>query len=242
VRQRVLASILFTDVWHWLRGLGGPGLILVGVVDNSVVPMPGGMDAMVILLAAYQKSLWPYYGLMATFGAVIGGYLTYRLGEKGEERTLEKRIGKRSAEKVYRRFRRRGFLTLAISCIMPPPFPMFPVLPAAGALHYPRKKFFASVSAGRGIRYLAVAYLGRLYGKAIISSLSRYYEAFLYTFIGFASLVGVGALIYFKWYRPKRQCQERARGQRVEEFPMPHGGKSASRSESAAKRKHRQAG
>lgn len=214
--------MLDMDAWHWLRSLGGPGLILLGILDNSVVPLPGSMDAMVILLAAYQRNLWPYYGVMATVGAVIGGFLTYRLGEEGEEKTLEKKIGKTRAENLYRRFQKRGLLTLAISCILPPPFPMTPMLLAAGAMHYPRKKFVASISLGRGVRYLGLAYLGHVYGKGIIASLSKYYEPLLFTLIGLAALAGIGALAYFKWYRPKRQREERERGENVEEFPFPH--------------------
>jgi membrane protein DedA with SNARE-associated domain len=179
---------------------------------------------------------------MATVGAVAGGFLTFRLGEKGEEKTLEKRIGKKRAEKIYRRFRKRGFLTLAISCIMPPPFPMAPVLAAAGAMHYPRKKFLTSVALGRGIRYLGVAYLGHIYGKSIIASLSKYYQPLLYTLVGLASLAGIGALIYFKWYRPKRQREERARGQKVEEFPHPHHKKKVPEPEAAERKKHRRSG
>lgn len=222
MRAPILEWLLALDVWHWFRSLGGPGLILLAILDNSVVPLPGSLDAMVILLAAYQRNLWPYYGFMATVGAVLGGFLTYRLGEKGEEKTLEKKIGKKRAEKVYARFQKRGFSTLAISCIMPPPFPMSPVLLAAGALHYPRKKFFASVSLGRGIRYMGVAYLGHVYGQGIISALSKYYKPLLYSFIGLGVLAGIGALLYFKWYRPKRQREERAQGQKVEQFPLPH--------------------
>ena len=242
MRTRIVESLLDLQVWHWFRSLGGPGLILLALLDNSVVPLPGSLDAMVILLSAYQRNLWPYYGFMATVGAVIGGFLTFRLGEKGEEKTLKKRIGKKSSEKLYKRFQKRGFLTLAISCIMPPPFPMSPVLLAAGAMHYPRKKFFASVSLGRGIRYLGIAYLGHVYGKGIIASLSKYYQPLLYTFIGVAALAGIGALVYFKWYRPKRQREQSARGEKVEQFPLPHHHEKASGHETAPKRRrHRSA-
>lgn len=222
MRFQFLISLAFLNVWSWLRGLGGPGLILIGILDNSVIPLPGSMDAMVILLASYSGSLWAYYAFMAAVGAVLGGFLTFRLGEKGEEEVLEKRIGKKRAEKVYSRFCNRGFSTIVITSMMPPPFPMTPVLLAAGALHYPRKKFFASLALGRSIRYLGVAYLGHVYGKAIISSLSQYYEPLLYTFIGLAALAGIGALVYFKWYRPKRRREERERGEKVEDFPTPH--------------------
>ncbi len=222
MRAQILESILTLQIWHWFRSLGGPGLILLALLDNSVIPLPGSLDAMVILLSAYQRNLWPYYGFMAAIGAVFGGFLTFRLGEEGEEKTLEKRIGKKRAGKLYERFRKRGFLTLAISCILPPPFPMSPVLVAAGAMHYPRKNFFASVALGRGIRYFGIAYLGHAYGKGIISGLSKYYAPLLYAFIGIAVLAGICALIYFAWYRPKRQREERERGEKVEQFPLPH--------------------
>ncbi|MGH9828713.1 MAG: hypothetical protein ACREDR_36290, partial [Blastocatellia bacterium] len=61
----------------WFIHLGGPGLILLGLLDNSVIPMPGSMDALTIVLAAHQRQLWLYYALMATAGAVLGGYVTF---------------------------------------------------------------------------------------------------------------------------------------------------------------------
>jgi membrane protein YqaA with SNARE-associated domain len=206
----------------WLQRLGGPGLILLGILDNSMVPLPGSTDVFTILLTANHRSWWPYYAFMATVGAVIGGYLTYRLGEKGEEETLERKIGKKKAEKVYDSFRKRGFVTVALGAIMPPPFPMVPVLLAAGALHYPRKKFLVSLSLGRGIRFLALSYMAHVYGNAIIGWLSRYYHPLLYGLIALGAAGGIGALIYFKWYRPKRQREERKRGEPVENFPLPH--------------------
>lgn len=217
---RNLYAFFANPIWTWLHRLGGPGLILLGIVDNSMVPLPGSTDVFVILLTAHNRPWWPYYAVMATIGAVVGGYLTYRLGEKGEEETLEKKIGKKQAEKVYERFRKRGFLSVALGAIMPPPFPMVPLLLAAGAMHYPRRKFLVSLSLGRGVRFFTLAFLSHLYGKAIIGWLNRYYQPLLYTLIALAVVGGLGALVYFKWYRPKRQREERRRG--VEQFPIPH--------------------
>jgi membrane protein YqaA with SNARE-associated domain len=217
-----LPLLLANPVWTWLHRLGGPGLILLGILDNSAIPLPGSMDVFVILLAAHHRSWWPYYAFMATVGAVVGGYITYRLGEKGEEETLERKVGKKEAEKAYQRFRKRGFLTVAVGSIMPPPFPMSPLLLAAGALHYPRQKFLASLSLGRGVRYFALAYMAHVYGRSIIGWLDKYYHPLLYILIALASAGGIGALLYFKWYRPKRQREERERGEPVEQFPFPH--------------------
>lgn len=220
-RPPLSTLLLANPIWTWLNRLGGPGLILLGLLDNSVVPLPGSMDVFVIILTAHHRQWWPYYAFMATVGAVIGGYLTYRLGEKGEEETLEKKIGKKKAAKVYARFRKRGFATVALGAILPPPFPMVPVLLAAGALHYPRKKFLASLGLGRAVRFFALAFMAHVYGKAIIGWLSKYYHPLLYALIALAVLGGIAALVYFKWYRPKRQREERQHGEPVEEFPIP---------------------
>lgn len=191
--------------WNWLLHLGGPGLIVIGLLDNSVIPIPGSMDVFVILLTAHHRAGWIYYGLMATVGAVAGGYLTYRLAKKGGKEGLEKKIGKRRAQKVYKKFEKGGFSTVLVGSMIPPPFPMVPVLMAAGILQYSRHKFLSALAIGRGVRFFAVAFLGHVYGTAIIGWLTRYYKPFLYVLIGLAVLGAIAALLYFKGYKAKHQ-------------------------------------
>jgi membrane protein YqaA with SNARE-associated domain len=208
--MRLLLLFVQTNpVWTWLLRLGGPGLIALGLADNSAVPLPGSMDLLVILLSARNREWWPYYAFMATVGAVVGGYLTYRLAEKGGEQALEKRVGKQRAEKVYRRFKQHGFATVAIGAMLPPPVPIVPFLLAAGALKYPRKHFLAALALGRAARFTAVAYLAHRYGQGIIGWVSRYYQPLLYALIILAVLGGVGLLVYLKWYRPRQPQQKR---------------------------------
>src|SRR5438552_19110975 len=92
-----LAALVF--VWPWLVRLGGPGLVLLGIADNSVVPLTGSMDVLTIWLAAGHRNLWPYYALMATAGAVLGGYITYSLGLKGGKEAIERKLSKERAHK-----------------------------------------------------------------------------------------------------------------------------------------------
>lgn len=202
----VWSILIFRSVRNWVLSLGGPGLIVVGLVDNSVIPIPGGMDVFTILLTAHHREHWLYYGLMATVGAVIGGYVTYRLAKKGGKAELEKKVGKERAEKVYKKFEKGGFVSVLVGSVIPPPFPLVPVLMAAGVLQYSRKKFLSALSIGRGVRFFAVAFLGRLYGTQIMGWLSRYYKPFLYTLIGLGIAGGIGAWLYFKWYRPRHQA------------------------------------
>ncbi len=206
-----LSSLIAVPLMNWLHRLGGPGLILLGVADQSVVPLPGSMDVLTIVLAASHPGWWPYYAVMATVGSLVGGFLTYRLAEKGGKETLEKKIGGERAEKVYKKFEKRGFVTVFVGAILPPPFPIVPFLMAAGALQYPTRKFLGALGAGRGLRFVAVAYLGHRYGKSIIGFLSQYRAPALYTLIGLAVAGGIGALVYLKWHRTKRQPQPRRR-------------------------------
>ena len=198
-------------------------MILLGIADNTpfVSAPAGSVDVFVILLAAHRQEWWAYYALMATVGEVLGGYMTYRLAEKGGEETLEKKVGRARAEKVYHHFEKRGGFTVFTGSILPPPFPFTSVLMAAGIMQYPREKFFSALTAGRALRFFAVAYLGRIYGQRMIGFFSRYYHPMLYVLIALAVVAGIGALVYFKWYRPKVQREERKRGEPVEEFPVP---------------------
>jgi membrane protein DedA with SNARE-associated domain len=224
--MRFLISVALTGSLTWLQRLGGAGLIALGLVDNSAIPLPGSMDVLVVLLSAHHREWWPYYAFMAVTGAILGGYLTYRLAEKGGEQTLEKKVGKKRAEKVYSRFKKHGFATIVVGAILPPPFPVVPFLLAAGALHYPKKNFIAALAAGRAVRYLGLAYLGHIYGTQILGWLSRYYQPILYTLIGLAVAGAVAALVYFKWQRPKRQNEERRTGKKVKALPFRGGPKT----------------
>jgi membrane protein YqaA with SNARE-associated domain len=215
----LLSLVVANSLWTWLQRIGGPSLIALGLADNSVIPLPGSMDLLVILLAAHQPQRWPYYALMATIGAVIGGYLTYRLAEKGGEGTLEKRVGKKRAEKVYRRFKAHGFATVAVGAILPPPFPVVPFLLAAGALRYPARNFLAALALGRAARFVALAYLAHRYGSGIVGWVSRYYHPLLYALIGLAVVGGIAGLAYWKWYLPNHQKE--SRGGKVTQMPSP---------------------
>src|SRR3984957_7150433 len=79
-------------VRHWFITRGGPGLIVLGLLDNSIDPNPGSMDAMTIVLAAHQRTWWPYYAVMATGGSVVGAYVTYRLARNRGEKAVNHRL------------------------------------------------------------------------------------------------------------------------------------------------------
>src|SRR5580704_12560561 len=187
-----LQTLLAVSTWVRLRRLGGWGLVLLGVADNSVVPLTGSMDVLTIWLAARHHEPWPYYALMATIGAVIGGYITYALARKGGKEAMERKLSKRRAAQFSKAFARWGFAAVAIPALMPPPFPFVPFLLAAGAMQYSPKKFLGALTVGRGVRYSIVAGLGFLYGSHILRFFNRYYKPAMAILIGLAV---IGAVI-----------------------------------------------
>jgi len=184
-----------------LHRLGSIGLIPLGIADNSVIPLPGSMDVLTIWLAAHDRPHWYLYAIVATVGAVIGGYITYRLAQKGGRSSLEKRFGKKRISKVYRRFERWGFGAVAIPALLPPPFPIVPFLLAAGAMQYSRKKFLAALAVGRGIRFTILAVLGTIYGTHIVRFFSKYYKPSLIVLIAVSVIAGILALSQYLRYR-----------------------------------------
>ena len=210
----VLGLVAIPDsVWSWIPGLGGLGLILLGLVDNTpfVSAPPGSEDVFLILLCAHHPHWWVYYAFMATVGEVLGGYLGYRLSAKGGHETFEKKVGRPRAEKIYKYFEKRGFLTVLAGSMLPPPFPFSPVVMAAGVMQYPRKKFLSALFTGRTTRFLIEAFLGRVYGQQMIAFFSRHYRPLLYVLIAVLVTAGVGTVVYFKWYKPKQERGGEAR-------------------------------
>jgi membrane protein DedA with SNARE-associated domain len=139
---------------------------------------------------------------MATIGSLIGGYLTYRIGLKGGQQTLDKKLSRKRAQQAEHIVQRYGFWSVAVTAICPPPVPIVPTLIVAGALKYPPQKFLTALALGRSARYTLLAYLGHRYGRHIVRWLSRYYQPLLYILI---ALAVVGALVAIYYWRRQRK-------------------------------------
>jgi membrane protein YqaA with SNARE-associated domain len=156
-----------------------------------VIPIPGSMDAMTIVLSAHQRTWWPYYAVMATIGSVVGAYVTYRLARKQGEKALHDRVSPRNVKRVTETFEKYGFGAIAVPALLPPPMPMVPFVIAAGALQYSTKKFLAAITLGRIVRYCILAYLGSVYGRKIFAVVLAHGEVTLEVTIGLAVVAGL---------------------------------------------------
>jgi membrane protein YqaA with SNARE-associated domain len=202
-----MSMALPESAWKWIHGLGGPGLIFLGILDNTpfISAPPGSIDLFVILLAAHRHDwwAWAYYALMATIGEVMGGYLTYRLAEKGGQVTLEKKVGKSRAQKLYKAFEKHGSATVLVGSLVPPPFPFTSVLITAGVMQHPKNKFLVALTAGRTLRFFIAAGLSHIYGRQIANVFSAHYNLMVRVLVILAIATAAGTAAYFAWFRPK---------------------------------------
>jgi membrane protein YqaA with SNARE-associated domain len=206
--RQILAFVAPTvahSVRRWIFHLGGLGFIPLGLLDSSVIPLPGSMDVLTIVLSARKQELWLYYALMATVGSVIGGYVTYRLARKGGKETLERKFPDRTLEKVYRIFGRWGFVAIAIAALLPPPAPMVPFLFAAGAMQYSVKKFLVALTLGRLFRYSILAFLAAHYGRPVLTIIFQLGHPALIAVIGLIA-AAMAALIFILASKRKKRA------------------------------------
>lgn len=195
------AILLNSTVLALARRFGVLAFLALGLIDQSVIPVPGSLDALVVLFVASKPDLWWYYPLWATAGATLGAYVTFRLARKGGKEALEKKLGKKKADKAHRIFSRWGFWSVFIGTILPPPVPIVPFLAVAGVMEYPTYRFLLATASGRMLRFSIVAYVTKLYGKNIFGFLTRYYKPALYSLIALAIVGGIIGLFFYLRHR-----------------------------------------
>lgn len=202
------ASFIFSAAHNIVQRLGIFAFIIVGLLDQSVVPIPGSMDALVIFYVAARPDRWWYYPIWATVGTTIGGFITYRIAKKGGKVALERKIGKQRAEKTYKVFDKWGFWSIFSGAILPPPVPIVPFLATAGVMQYPKKWFLSAYASGRIIRFSIVALITKQYGKSIFGFFSRYYKPAMYSLIVLAIVGGIFAIRFYLQLRHKKKAED----------------------------------
>lgn len=202
----VAAPTLAHSARRWLYHLGGLGFIPLGLLDASIIPIPGSMDVLTIILCARRSDLWIYYAIMATVGSVVGGFATYRLARKGGKATLARRFSARTLKRVYAIFERWGFGAIALPALLPPPVPMVPFVLAAGALQYSVEKFLAALTLGRLARFTLLGFLAARYGRGMLTYISRNGHPVLMTLIG---IIVASVAVFFLFFAGKRRRRAR---------------------------------
>ena len=195
----ILNGLIFVSNWiQWTIRFGWIGLIALGIADASLLPLPGSLDLLTIVLSARNHKLWLLFAASAWIGSVFGGYLTFKLGQQGGKELLEKKVPKRSLRRVSRWMEEHSYLALFFPTLLPPPTPVSYFVLAAGAMQVSVRTYFLSFGAGRAIRYLLLAYFGRQYGHQIIGWARTNYPYILGVLLALGILGG--AFVGIWWF------------------------------------------
>jgi membrane protein YqaA with SNARE-associated domain len=202
VRQgsKAAGSVHSAHGLRWLMGFGTVGLFAVSVIDSSIIPLPvpGSTDLLLILLVAHRGN--PVFAAVAAVvGSILGGYLTWATGAKGGEAALHRYLPRRFGKRLSGWVEKRGVAAVTLAALLPPPFPLMPLLLAAGALGVSRKRFLVSFGVARTVRYALIAWLADLYGRAVVRVFRQYLAGWSTTIMWIYLGLVVAGILYGVW-------------------------------------------
>jgi membrane protein YqaA with SNARE-associated domain len=165
-----------TKLSRYLVSLGPFGLLAIAFLDSVLVPMPGGVDAVLLLLAASRPSWMLIYVAAATIGSTVGCVVLYHISRKAGRRALA-RFSESKQKRVKDLIDRYDVLSVLVASLLPPPFPFKLFVVSAGVFRLNLLRFTIAVAGGRTFRYLLEGYLAARYGEHAKELLGRYYPA-----------------------------------------------------------------
>jgi len=172
-------------VSQYLIAYGAFGLFGIALLDSALIPLPGGPDAVLILLSTARPAWVPIYVVAATLGSVIGCLIFYYISRRAGGSAL-KRFSPRKQARVKELIDRYDVLTVLVSSILPPPFPFKIFIATAGVFRFSVMRFALAIAIGRAFRYALIGYLAAHYGEHARELLAEYYP---YIGLGLAVLL-----------------------------------------------------
>jgi membrane protein YqaA with SNARE-associated domain len=187
---------------EYLVTFGPFGLFIIALLDSALVPLPGGADAVMILLSTKHPAGWPFYALSATLGSVIGCVILYYISRRAGRSAL-KRFSEAKQRRVKELIDRYDVLAVLVASLLPPPFPFKLFVITTGVFRLNLWRFAAAIAAGRAFRFMLEGYLAAHYGERAAEILARYYPA-----IGIGLAVLIVLVFLVRSLRRRKRVEE----------------------------------
>lgn len=159
---------------QYLISFGPFGLFTIAFLDSVMIPMPGGVDAVLLLLAASRPSWMLIYVAAATVGSTLGCVVLYRISQRAGKRALA-RFSESKQKRVKDLLDRYDVMSVLVASLLPPPFPFKLFVVSSGVFRLNIVRFTIAIAAGRTFRYLLEGYLAAHYGEHAKDLLAHYY-------------------------------------------------------------------
>jgi membrane protein YqaA with SNARE-associated domain len=175
----------------WIASLGVSGLFIMALADGLFLPLPGGVDAYLIVLAAQGDHSILSLTLTATLGSTMGNLILFLLARKGGEAYVHRHTVSKRGARIRRWFQHYGLLLIFICALVPlPGAPLKLSVLCAGALGSNPRGFIATFVGARLARYSMLAGLGIAMGDDAVG----YVVAQKWYLLGFA--LALAAFLY----------------------------------------------
>jgi membrane protein YqaA with SNARE-associated domain len=165
---------------QYLVSFGPFGLFTIAFLDSVMIPMPGGVDAVLLLLAASKPSWMLIYVAAATVGSTLGCIVLYRISQRAGRRALV-RFSESKQKRVKDLIDRYDVMSVLVASLLPPPFPFKLFVVSSGVFRLNIVRFTIAIAAGRTFRYLLEGYLAARYGEHAKDVLAHYYPTIAIT-------------------------------------------------------------
>jgi len=184
---------------HWLLSFGPFGLLAIAFLDSVLVPIPGGVDAMLMVLATARPSWMLIYVTSAVIGSTVGCVVLYLVSKRAGHRALA-RFSESKQKRVKDLIDRYDVLSVLVASVLPPPFPFKLFVVSAGVFRLNVLRFTIAIAVGRTFRYLLEGYLAARYGEHAKEILAHYYPS-----------IGIGVAVLIIVFFVARNLMRRSR-------------------------------
>jgi len=192
---------LLKSIGDALQAFGPLGIFVIALLDSLGVPLVGGVDILLLIIAVKTPHVAYWAAGTATLGSLVGNLLLFHGARIGVNRFggAEVPDGKRQKFRLW--FQRYGLLTVFIPAVTPfVPLPLKVFVISAGALHTSFPRFLGVVLLARVIRYFGEAYLGIQLGEDAHSFLTRN----AWNILGIALAIVLVLVGLIKWFDRRR--------------------------------------
>ena len=169
-----------------LVALGPLGLFVLALLDSTGVPIVGGVDTVLVILANQSPGMAYWCALMATVGSLIGCFVLFSLARKGGEKYLANATAGPRGQQFRRWFDRYGLVTIFVPAVSPIPLPLKAFVACAAVLGTSPTRFLLTILIARVPRYLFLAWLGQEMGSDALGWIKAHSLQFALGLVGLA--------------------------------------------------------
>lgn len=171
------------QIGDWIAGaaafLGPWGVFVVSLSDSLLIPLPQGVDAILVAQAIATPDIAYFAAGLGTLGSLIGSIGLYLFGRRAGQAILSKHLSPHGIRRLRDLMGQWGATLLIPATMTPIPLPMKPFVLAAGIFQMPLLSFSIAIGVARVVRYFGVVYLAMQYGDAALAFAAEHIDLFV---------------------------------------------------------------